>query len=207
MSSPTPTCLLLIDIQEGVAPSQPHTSIRSTPTFEQNITTLLSHFRHAQSSQTENPHLIIHIRHISTDANSTLHASKPEGIAFLPFAQSLETETVVTKNTSSAFVGTNLQALLTEKGVQRIVVVGTSTPHCVSSTVRSAADLRVVEHAYGSGELDIGHALKNRICVVGDATAVWWGGGEEEEMQRWAIEALRGEFCDVVSTRDVLEMV
>lgn len=91
--------------------------------------------------------------------------------------------------------------------MERIVVVGTSTPHCVSSTVRSAADLRVVEHAYGGDELDVGHELKNRIYVVKDATAVWWGGGEEEQMQRWAVEGLRGEFCDVVSTKDVLAMI
>lgn len=50
-------------------------------------------------------------------------------------------DTVVSKTTSGAFVGTDLQVRLESMGVHHLAVCGVLTNECVESTVRHAADL------------------------------------------------------------------
>jgi nicotinamidase-related amidase len=50
-------------------------------------------------------------------------------------------EPVITKTSHNAFTTTNLQQLLTERGVRRIVVCGIRTEQCVETTARVGSDL------------------------------------------------------------------
>lgn len=189
------TCLLVIDVQVGVTPEPRGKFTRATPNFEANIAALLSAFRKKQSPDW----LVVHVRHHSLDPRGDLHKDSP-GFANLPCAEPHPGETIVEKTTSSAFVRTELESVLREHGVQRLVVCGTSTAHCVSSTVRSAADLAVVEHRYGLSGVE---PLEGRIIVANDATAVWWP-GDAEVAQKISLDALDGEFCEVDTTASTL---
>jgi nicotinamidase-related amidase len=51
----------------------------------------------------------------------------------------LPDETIVTKHRPSAFVGTNLDQLLRQRGISTVVVLGEQTPGCIEATYRDAA--------------------------------------------------------------------
>lgn len=52
-----------------------------------------------------------------------------------------ESDLKVRKTTGDSFHDTDLQALLSERGVKRVVACGLQTDHCVNATVRRAAAL------------------------------------------------------------------
>jgi len=71
---------------------------------ENNIYRLLLEWR-----QNESP--IIHIRHSSREPESTYRPDQ-EGYEFKPEVQPKSGETILTKNTNNAFIGTGLEAML-----------------------------------------------------------------------------------------------
>ena len=83
---------------------------------------------------------VIHIRHSSTNPNSKLHESNP-GFLFNDYVTPLKSETVLTKNVNSGFIGTNLSSILNDLNVNSLVFVGMTTNHCISSTVRMSGNL------------------------------------------------------------------
>ena len=83
---------------------------------------------------------IIHVRHSSTNKKSKLHKSKP-GFEFNDYAKPLNNEIVLTKKVNSAFIGTKLEELLINLKINTLVIVGMTTNHCLSSTVRMSGNL------------------------------------------------------------------
>ncbi|WP_005035216.1 isochorismatase family protein [Holophaga foetida] len=128
---PPTIALLLINVQK--AWDEPHWGARSHPEAEVRIQELLSAFRRSGRP-------VVHIRHDSADAHSPLHPREP-GHAFKPEGEPLEGERVLGKMAQSAFVGSELEAVLRGMGVDRLVVAGFTAAHDVSSTVRTASDL------------------------------------------------------------------
>lgn len=79
-----------------------------------------------------------------------LHAEPGTGTVFDPqlgFVQLLEGlapaegEPVITKTSHNAFTTTNLQQLLTSRGIGEVVLCGIRTEQCVETTARVASDL------------------------------------------------------------------
>jgi nicotinamidase-related amidase len=145
------TALLLIDIQDGFTHPTHWGPSRSNLSFEANIKSLLPIYRELISSTTSrtqtSPHKIIHVAHASKSAQSTLHPSKP-GFAFQSFATPLSDELVIAKNVNSAFIGTDLENLLRQHfdgAPGTLWVVGLTTDHCVSTSVRMAGNLGVCD--------------------------------------------------------------
>jgi nicotinamidase-related amidase len=66
---------------------------------------------------------------------------------------------VITKTTDSALTGTNLRLILSNMGIENVVVAGIFTDQCVSSTVRSLADesfeVVVVEDCCAAATMDL----------------------------------------------------
>jgi nicotinamidase-related amidase len=114
------------------------------------------------------------------------------GNAFKPEAAPVEGEPVFQKTVNSAFIGTELEAHLRREGIDDLVIVGLTTDHCISTSVRMAGNLGF------------------DVVVVEDATATHDRTGPDgihysaEQMHRLALASLHGEFARVRTTEDVL---
>ncbi|KAG9013098.1 hypothetical protein FRB94_003932 [Tulasnella sp. JGI-2019a] len=189
------TALLLIDLQIGLISHPTYWgSPRSNLALEQNVERLLSHFRSVRAMDGSSP-LIIHVFHHSIHPLSPLYPSSP-GVKPMPALTPLEQERVFTKNVNSAFIGTNLEAYIREMQITKLFVVRMTTDQCISTSVRMAANLGVVD--YGNE--------KGQIVLVGDGCATFnRGKWDAETVHAVNVESLRGEFCEVMSTKEALD--
>ncbi len=191
------TALLLVDIQQGFDHPTYWGPARSTPSFESNVGKLLAAFRKASGA------LIVHVRHHSISPQSLLHPSRPSA-SFQPYAAPLHDEVVLSKTVNSAFIGTGLEAILRGRAITRLVVCGLTTDHCVSTTVRMAANLRVLDYPNQDGDYTI--STPGEVTLVGDATATFGKARFDGELvHEVQLASLRGEFCNVATTEEVLK--
>ena len=174
--------LVLIDLQQGF--DHPRWGTRNNPDAEQRIAALLAAWRQAAGP-------VVHVRHMSTEPDSPLRPNQP-GNLFKPEAAPRGGEPVFEKTVNSAFIGTPLEAHLRREGIQRLVVVGLSTDHCISTTVRMAGNLGF------------------DVVVVDDGTATFERASPDgtqypaDQVHRIALASLHGEFAQVQSSREVL---
>ncbi|KAJ5722657.1 hypothetical protein N7488_000692 [Penicillium malachiteum] len=215
-----PTALILIDNQSAFC--QPDTLSywgkgRSNPQYEVNIQALITAFRAARSSASTFME-VIHIFHSSVTPSSLLHPSHPNnGIRPLEFAKPASdgSEPVFWKSVNSSFIGTDLEAHLREKGIRQIIFAGLTTDHCVSTTVRMAANLGVVDRLLDEGPVKIKSdgthvkdvlVEKGRIILVQDATATFGKRGfDAETVHAVSVASLDGEFCEAMNAEDVVK--
>ncbi|RAH58224.1 Isochorismatase hydrolase [Aspergillus piperis CBS 112811] len=218
-----PTALLLIDNQNGFTHPTHWGPTRSNPNYEANIQSLLTTFRNTlttpssppsfqQQQQHQHLHEIIHIFHSSTTPTSPLHPTYTTptgepGIDPLPMCNPLPTEKQIWKHVNSSFIGTELEEYLREKEIRQLIVAGLTTDHCVSTTVRMAANLGVVDRVKSS-EKEGGEEVvvdKGRIILVSDATATFAKGGwDAETVHQVSVASLDGEFAEVRGVREVV---
>lgn len=176
--------LILIDIQRGFADLS--WGQRNNPAFERNVARLLQHWRrHAWA--------IIHVRHNSTNPQSPLRPGQI-GNDFMECASPISGERVVEKTVNSAFIGTNLQVSLETAGLKKLVFAGLTTDHCVSTTVRMAANL-----GFTASVLSDATATFLRADYEGQAIAA-------ETVHRVSLASLEEEFAQVISTSNILEI-
>jgi nicotinamidase-related amidase len=128
---PLPCALLLIDLQRAI--DAPYWGPRNNPQAEENVAKLLAAWRQAGWP-------IIHVRHDSREPNSAYRPGS-DTHAFKPQAMPHPGETIVPKQTHSAFVGTDLDARLKARGIASLCIAGVITDNSVEATVRHGADL------------------------------------------------------------------
>jgi len=180
----TSTALLLIDVQQAF--DDPRWGPRNNPQAEANIARLLSAWRQADAP-------VIHVFHDSRTVGSSLHPSNPAN-APKPEARPLAGESQFRKNVNSAFIGTELERHLRSAGIERLVVVGLTTNHCVSTTVRMAANLGF------------------ETAIVADATATFdrltvdGRNRPAQEVHDAALSDLNGEFATVIETEQLVQL-
>jgi nicotinamidase-related amidase len=202
----SPTALLLVDIQDGFLHPTIWGPSRSNPAFETNIKSLIPIYRQLISSTTSptkpSPHKIIHVAHASKSEFSPLYPSSP-GFAFQSFAAPQPDELVITNNVNSAFIGTDLeQVLRTHFGGKpgTLWVVGLTTDHCVSTTVRMAGNLGVCDSYEGD---------KGEVILVEDAVACWKKTEafpfDADVIHAVHVDSLR-EFASIAKTREVVKL-
>jgi nicotinamidase-related amidase len=174
--------LLVIDVQRAIDdPSWGDD--RNNPDAEANIAKLLQRWR-------ERGWLVVHVRHASREPGSTYRKGQP-GFEFKDEVAPGAGETIVEKQTNSAFIETDLQERL--GGVKTVVITGVITNNSVEATARMAGNL-----GYDT-------------CVVADATATF---GRRDYDGRWRTAAevhamslanLDGEYARIVTTEEVLQ--
>lgn len=174
--------LILIDVQKGF--DSPYWGQRNNPQAEENMALLLESFRRLKWP-------IIHVKHMSTEAQSPLRPGQT-GNEFKDLTAPGGAEIIIEKQVNSAFIGTNLEELLKAKGWQSLVIVGLTTDHCISTTTRMAGNLGF------------------KAYVVADATATFnklgYDGKEysAELVHELALASLHNEFATVLTTAEVL---
>ena len=174
--------LLIIDVQVGL--DDPAQGERNNPGAEKRIAALLDGWRRHELP-------VIHIQHDSIEADSRLRPELP-GNAIKPEARPLPEETVVRKHTNSAFVGTGLEQVLRARGIERLVIAGLTTDHCVSASVRSAAD-----HGF-----DV--TLAHDACAAFGRTGFDGRFYTGDEIHRINLVSLDREFCRLRSSKELL---
>jgi len=134
---------------------------------------------------------IIHVRHDSVTPGSTLAPGHP-GNAFRPGFGPRGDEALVAKGVNSAFIGTDLDLRLKRLGIRTVVVFGITTDMCVSTTVRTGANL-----GYDM-------VLVEDACDCFDLPDGAGGTIPARTSHQVHVATLRFEFAKVVTTQDVL---
>ena len=174
--------LLPIDFQLGFdSPSWPR---RWNGDVDANGLALINEWRAAGRP-------IVHVRHDSIEPGSTLTPGTP-GNNFRPGFGPQGDEPLITKSVNSAFIGTDLDLRLKRLGARHVVVFGISTDMCVSTTIRTGAnmgwDLILVPDASDCFDLPDGEG----------------GTIPAAEVQRAHVATLAYEFCDVMTTAQLI---
>ncbi len=174
--------LLVVDMQNGF--DDPSWGKRNNPTAELCVASLIRHWRAASAP-------VIHVHHHSSSPTGCFWPGTPGSepkIQATPRAD----ETVYRKRVNSAFIGTTLEADLRSRAIESLVVVGLTTNHCVSTTVRMAGNLGF------------------KTFVVSDATATFDRAGADgrardaADVHNAALGDLHDEFAQIVDTKTVM---
>lgn len=171
--------LVLIDIQEGF--DDPAWGLRNNPGAEAAAAALLARWRAAGAP-------VFHIRHLSDSPGSPLHPATGR-VAHKAVVAPQPGEPVIDKRVNSAFIGTDLEARLRAGGIGALTICGLTTPHCVSTTSRMAANLG----------FDVTVVHDACAAFAGNADASWRGAGPQdpEAIHQTALDHLNGEFARV----------
>jgi len=129
--------------------------------------------------------LIVNIRHEMPRAPVFVPGS--DGVQINAVVAPAEGEPVITKNFPNAFRETGLKALLDEKNIEEVVVVGAMSHMCVDATVRAAND-------FGYTTTTIHDACATRELEFNGATA------PATHVQTAMMSALAFFYGEVIST-------
>lgn len=180
-----PPVLVLVDIQEGFIDIDYWGGARNNPDAEREAGDLLARWRANEWPR-------VHVKHNSTNPASPLVKGK-SGNAIHHLVQPARGEPLFEKEVNSAFIGTDLEKWLRSHGHQDLVVVGMTTDHCISTTVRMAGNLGF------------------NTLLVEDATATFDKKGVKGEhipaqtVHDVSLASLHGEFAEVISKEELLE--
>jgi nicotinamidase-related amidase len=175
--------LIVIDMQNGF--DEARWGARNNPQAEACVALLMNTWRKAGAT-------VVHVHHCSAGSTGSFRPGS-RGIEPKPQAIPRADEVVYRKQVNSAFIGTTLEGDLRKQGINSVVIVGLTTNHCVSTSVRMAGNLGFETY------------------VVSDATATFARAGADgrprsaEDVHNAALGDLQGEFAEVVDTKRVIE--
>ncbi len=177
--------LLLVDIQDGLDELAYYGEVRNNPQAEEKARDLLEYWR-------KRGFPVFHIKHNSTNPNSPLAKGK-KGNNIKEIVKPLPEEILMEKEVNSAFIGTPLQKVLLDHKIEKLVIAGLTTDHCVSSTVRMGANLGF------------------SCFVISDATACFNKTNAEgsqfsaDLVHKICLACLEGEFAKVLKAQEILD--
>ena len=181
------SALLLVDIQKAFLEKDYPGIIRNNEDAEFICGKILKKWRTLDLP-------VIHVRHSSTNPESKLHKSKP-GFEFNDYVIPLNTEIVLTKKVNSAFIGTNLEDILFKGNINTLVIVGMTTNHCISTTVRMSGNLGF------------------NTYLISDSTACYNTKGLNGEIidcntiYNSALASLQEEFATVIDSKELFDIL
>ena len=184
MANISSTALILIDIQKGLDQLDYYGGHRNNLDAEQNARKILDFFR-------KKAWPIFHVKHNSIHPESTLRPHQI-GNEIKEIVAPLKTEPIIEKNVNSAFIGTNLKNQLDQLSINKLILVGLTTDHCVSTTARMASNLGF------------------QTIVIADATAAFdkisWDQKKlsADLVHEVELACLSQEFAEIQTTDDFL---
>ncbi|WP_434672933.1 cysteine hydrolase family protein [Pseudomonas sp. R1-15] len=142
--------LIVVDIQNDYFP-QGKWPLVGAETAADNAARLIEAFRQAGNQ-------VVHIRHEFTSDEAPFFTPGSEGAQLHPKVLNRADEPVVLKHFVNSFRETELQAILEQHGIERLVVVGSMSHMCIDGITRAAADMgyevTVVHDACASRDLE-----------------------------------------------------
>ncbi|MBN8856045.1 MAG: cysteine hydrolase [Sphingobacteriales bacterium 50-39] len=179
--------LILVDIQKGFDNIEYWGGQRNNPCAEENASHILQLWR-------ANDLPIFHIQHCSSNPASPLHEGNA-GNAFKDEVKPRGGEAIIKKSVNSAFIGTDLKERLDGDNISKLIIVGLTTDHCVSTTTRMAGNLGF------------------ETFLVADATATFSKRGIEGEdysaelIHATALASLKDEFATIITVAMLVRRV
>ena len=183
----TDPALLLVDLQKGFDDITYWGGERNNLQAEKQAAEILYLWRKKKFP-------LFHIQHCSSNPGSPLHETK-KGNEFKEEVKPLGGENIIRKNVNSAFIGTDLLEKLEHAGIQKLVILGLTTDHCISTTTRMAGNLGFDTY------------------LVADATATFNKKGlngenySAELIHQTALASLNDEFATIVSTDQLIKII
>lgn len=179
MIEPARAALILIDMQKGfIDPSSPLCIAGAAATVPACARALSAARSHGMA--------VVHVRRAYAVDGSYVEAVRwgawaeggrplstawPESLACPPELEPEAGEPVIFKPSFSAFFGTQLAALLRQKGIDTVVLAGTTTPNCVRSTAYDGLSLgfnvAVVRDATSSRTPEVQEANLADMAFIG----------------------------------------
>jgi nicotinamidase-related amidase len=102
----------------------------------------------------------VHVQHVSTRPGASFFLPGDRGTDIHASVAHFEGEPLVIKHFPNAFRETQLEKVLREQGIERVVITGMMTHMCVDATARAAVDLGfkllVAEDACATRALEFG---------------------------------------------------
>lgn len=161
------TALLIIDVQAGMFMEA------EQPCAGEQMLANINHLL-AQARASEMP--VIYVQH-GSPVGSSLEPGTP-GWQIHSAIAPLATEPIVQKRFPDSFQETNLQAVLTERGIKQLIIAGMQTEFCVDTTCRRAAslgyDVTLVQDAhstFSNGVLPAAKIIAHHNTVLADSFA------------------------------------
>src|ERR1700744_2045033 len=179
--------LILVDIQKAFDNVEYWGGQRKNPGAEEKAGQLLKIWRGLKLP-------IFHIKHCSSNPKSLLNVTN-EGNEFKDLVRPIGNEPVITKNVNSAFIGTYLKELLENLRITKLVIVGMTTDHCISTTARMAGNFGFETY------------------LVSDATATFNKRGLDgqnypaELIHATALASLKNNFAQIVTAVFVMRNI
>jgi len=181
------TALLLIDLQKGFDEEEHWGGNRNNRDAEEKSSKLLYMWRKLGLP-------VFHVIHSSQDPISKLHESHP-GFEIKDEVKPIDGEPVIKKDVNSAFIGTDLKERLDTQGINKLVIVGLTTNHCISTTTRMAGNM-----GFDTILISDATATFDRIGVNGEKFSA-------EVIHQTTLASLNKEFAKVITTKELLEII
>ena len=124
--------LVVIDVQESFR-ARPLWQAVSNPDIVDNVQRLVDVWRAAGD-------LVVWVLHSEPGSNTSFDPASGH-VRLIEGLKPAAGEPVLTKTSRNAFTTTNLQQILTTRGIRDLVVAGIQTEQCCETTARLAADL------------------------------------------------------------------
>lgn len=179
--------LIVIDVQKGIDEVEHWGGNRNNPQAEENIVYLLEAWRYRNLP-------VLFVQHCSV---SNVSPFRPGyiGNEFKDIVKPFVTDKVFQKTVTNAFIGTDLQQVLTHYNISDVAITGFVTNNSVEATARMAGDLGF------------------KTTVVSDATAAFDKQGTDgiiypsHLVHALSLANLKDEYASIATTAEVLQYI
>ena len=179
---PSPIPLVILDVQDAI--DRPNWDGKNNPGYLAVIQRLLALWR-------SNGWPVLHVKHDERTPTSSYYVHGPwNGIK--KDVAPIEGETVIIKQENCAFIGTELDAILTKMRVKRLVLTGVVIHNSMDATVRAGKALGY--------SIVLPSDATTAVPVVGPHGKSW----DATTVHELTLAILGDEYADVMSSDEVL---